>query len=32
MPYTRKFYTADTRFGHKLMISDRLQRPRMDAH
>lgn len=28
MAFTRKFYTADTHFGHKLMLSSTLPRPR----
>src|SRR5690606_5323135 len=28
MAFTRKFYTADTHFGHALMLSPSLQRPR----
>jgi len=28
MAFTRKFYTADTHFGHRLMLSPDLRRPR----
>lgn len=28
MAFVTKYYTADTHFGHKLMISDRIDRPR----
>jgi calcineurin-like phosphoesterase family protein len=28
MSFTQKFYTADTHFGHALMISDKCNHPR----